>query len=52
MPELKNLKFEKAGGVAKITLARPKHNVLNLEMTDLTGARIDYQFDKATIKVK
>jgi len=26
--------------------------VLNLEMSDLTGARTDYQIDKATIKVK
>lgn len=32
MSELKNLKFEKADGIAQITLARPKHNVLNIEM--------------------
>jgi cyclohexa-1,5-dienecarbonyl-CoA hydratase len=32
MPELNNLKLEKADGVARITLARPKHNVLNIEM--------------------
>lgn len=32
MAELKYLKFEKAGGVARITFARPKHNVFNIEM--------------------
>jgi cyclohexa-1,5-dienecarbonyl-CoA hydratase len=34
MSELKNLKFEKAEGVARITLARPKHNVMNIEMIE------------------
>ncbi len=34
MSELKNLKFEKAEGIARITFARPKHNVLNIEMMD------------------
>lgn len=34
MAELKNLKFEKTDGVARITLARPKHNVFNIEMID------------------
>jgi len=32
MPDPKFLKLETAGGVARITLARPKHNVLNIEM--------------------
>jgi cyclohexa-1,5-dienecarbonyl-CoA hydratase len=32
MPELKFLKLDKSGGVARITLARPKHNVLNIDM--------------------
>lgn len=32
MSERKHLKLEQAGGVARITLARPKHNVMNLEM--------------------
>ncbi len=32
MSELKYLKFEKANGVARITLARPKHNVMNMDM--------------------
>lgn len=32
MPEFNHLKFEKTNGVARITLARPKHNVMNLDM--------------------
>ncbi len=32
MTELKNLKFETAGGVARITLNRPKFNMMNIEM--------------------
>ncbi len=32
MSELRYLKFEKANGVARITLARPKHNVMNVDM--------------------
>jgi cyclohexa-1,5-dienecarbonyl-CoA hydratase len=32
MPELKHLKVEKSEGVVRITLARPKHNVLDIEM--------------------
>jgi cyclohexa-1,5-dienecarbonyl-CoA hydratase len=34
MSELKHLKIEKADGVARITFARPKHNVLNIEMME------------------
>ncbi|MGC8490813.1 MAG: enoyl-CoA hydratase/isomerase family protein [Syntrophobacteraceae bacterium] len=32
MSELQFLKFEKANGAARISLARPKHNVMNLDM--------------------
>ena len=32
MSELKFIKFEKTNGVARITLARPKHNVMNMDM--------------------
>mmetsp|Transcript_6859 Transcript_6859/g.3822 ORF Transcript_6859/g.3822 Transcript_6859/m.3822 type:complete len:257 (+) Transcript_6859:3435-4205(+) len=32
MSELKNLKFESDEGITRITLARPKHNVFNIEM--------------------
>ena len=34
MTELKHLKFEKADGVARITLNRPKFNMMNIEMMD------------------
>ena len=32
MTEMKHIKSEKAEGIARLTLARPKHNVLNCEM--------------------
>jgi len=32
MTDLKHLRVEKVEGTARITLARPKHNVLNIEM--------------------
>jgi cyclohexa-1,5-dienecarbonyl-CoA hydratase len=32
MADLKFLKVDKSGGVARITFARPKHNVLNIDM--------------------
>jgi cyclohexa-1,5-dienecarbonyl-CoA hydratase len=39
MTELNNLKFEKADGVARITLNRPKFNMMNIEMmNELNGA--------------
>ncbi len=34
MSELKHLKFEQADGVARITLNRPKVNMMNIEMMD------------------
>jgi cyclohexa-1,5-dienecarbonyl-CoA hydratase len=34
MTELTHLKFEKADGVARITLDRPKFNMMNIEMMD------------------
>jgi cyclohexa-1,5-dienecarbonyl-CoA hydratase len=38
MTELQNLKFEKADGVARITLNRPKFNMMNIEMmNELNG---------------
>lgn len=38
MPELNHLKIEKSDDVARITLARPKHNVLDIEMmNELNG---------------
>ncbi|MBT8365625.1 MAG: enoyl-CoA hydratase/isomerase family protein [Deltaproteobacteria bacterium] len=38
MTELKNLKFEKTAGVARITLNRPKFNMMNIQMmNELNG---------------
>ncbi len=41
MSELKNIKIEKAEGVARITLARPKHNVLNIEMMNELNSELE-----------
>ena len=41
MSENKYLKVEKADGVAKITLDRPKHNVLNIEMMNELIAELE-----------
>jgi len=41
MPEFKFLKFEKANGVARITLARPKHNVMNMDMMNELNSLIE-----------
>ncbi len=38
---MKHLKMEKADGVARITFARPKHNVLNIEMINEFNSRLD-----------
>jgi enoyl-CoA hydratase/carnithine racemase len=36
MSELKHLKFEQADGVARITLNRPKVNMMNIETKSTT----------------
>ena len=41
MSEYKNLKIEIADGVARITLARPKHNVFNIEMMNEFNTMIE-----------
>lgn len=41
MAECKHLKYEKADGVARITLARPKHNVFNIEMINELNGLLD-----------
>jgi cyclohexa-1,5-dienecarbonyl-CoA hydratase len=41
MAELKNLILEKKDGVARLTLDRPKHNVLNIEMMQSFNAVIE-----------
>jgi cyclohexa-1,5-dienecarbonyl-CoA hydratase len=46
MTELQNLKFEKADGVARITLNRPKFNMMNIEMmNELNGILEDLLSD-------
>ena len=48
MPELTYLKFDKADGVARITLNRPKFNMMNIEMMDeLNGLLEDLLADNA-----
>ena len=48
MTEMKHIKLEKAEGVARLTLARPKHNVLNCEMmTEMIGVLEDVAKDDA-----
>ena len=41
MTDYKFIKFEKADGVARITLARPKHNVMNIEMMNEFNLALD-----------
>jgi cyclohexa-1,5-dienecarbonyl-CoA hydratase len=41
MSELKHLKIEKTDGVARITFARPKHNVLDIEMMNELNAELE-----------
>ena len=41
MTELKHLKTEKTDGVARITFARPKHNVFNIEMMNEINAELE-----------
>jgi cyclohexa-1,5-dienecarbonyl-CoA hydratase len=48
MTELKHLKFEKTDGVARITLNRPKFNMMNIEMmNELNGLLEDLLKDGA-----
>ena len=41
MPEFKFVRFEKANGVARLTLARPKHNVMNIDMMNELNSLIE-----------
>lgn len=50
MTEPKNLRFEKAGGIARITLARPKHNVMNIDMMNEINSLLDTLLADADLK--
>ena len=41
MAELKHLKVEQSDGVARITFARPKHNVLDIEMMNELNGQLE-----------
>jgi cyclohexa-1,5-dienecarbonyl-CoA hydratase len=41
MTQLKHIQMAKADGIARITLARPKHNVLNIEMMNELNSELD-----------
>ena len=41
MPDLKYLQVDNTGGVARITLARPKHNVLNIDMMNELNEQLE-----------
>jgi len=41
MPDLKYLQVDHADGVARITLARPKHNVLDIEMMNELNGQLE-----------
>jgi cyclohexa-1,5-dienecarbonyl-CoA hydratase len=50
MTAYKHLKIEKTDGVAHITLARPKHNVLDIEMMSELNAELDFLGVDAELK--
>ena len=50
MTELTYLKFEQADGVARITLNRPKFNMMNIEMIDELNDRLEALKNKADLK--
>ena len=45
-----HLKLEKADGIARITLARPKHNVLNIDMMNELNAELKRLTDDRDLK--
>ncbi|MGW8188308.1 MAG: enoyl-CoA hydratase/isomerase family protein [Desulfobacterales bacterium] len=50
MTAYKHLKIKKSDGVARITLARPKHNVLDIEMMTELNAELDLLGADAELK--
>ena len=45
-----HLKLEKTDGIARITLARPKHNVLNIDMMNELNAELESLIDDRDLK--
>jgi len=50
MPDLKYLKVDHTDGVARITLARPKHNVLNIEMMNELNGQLEILLSEQALK--
>jgi len=50
MTEFKNLKFEMADGVARITLNRPKFNMMNIEMMNELNGRLEFLLSDEDLK--
>ncbi|MEJ2156593.1 MAG: enoyl-CoA hydratase/isomerase family protein [Desulfobacteraceae bacterium] len=50
MPDLKHLQVDLTDGVARITLARPKHNVLDIEMMNELNGQLEMLLADQTLK--
>jgi cyclohexa-1,5-dienecarbonyl-CoA hydratase len=50
MPDLKYLHVDNTGGVARITLARPKHNVLNIDMMNEINGQLEMLLTDQALK--
>ncbi len=50
MTELKNLKFEMTDGVARITLNRPKFNMMNIDMMNELNGRLEVLLKDQNLK--
>ncbi len=50
MPDLKYLKVDHTDGVARIILARPKHNVLNIEMMNELNGQLEMLLSEKALK--
>lgn len=50
MPELKYLELDKSEGVARITLNRPGHNVLDIDMMNELNGELEKLIDDDTLK--
>lgn len=50
MTALKHIQLDQVDGIARITLARPKHNVLNIEMMNELNAELSRLVDDDSLK--